>query len=233
MRAALLTVILTAIAGLSASAPAVAQGPVRPSRPIMIRVIPRIGLLSPDTYLYEQYRNFSGDGPVEWTNGNLGRAMFAGVAVEVGPAGGVFSVRAELARSFGGWLTAAHSIIVPRQLFDPPYVQTTWLDARAAITVASVDLLVPTRLMIWRAQPYIQAGLAGKHYDFDEPTRPNDVEAILPSNGYTWGGDAGLGFVVPVRGLDFDIQARDAINRYWGKTEHDFLFGIGMIWQIR
>jgi hypothetical protein len=224
--------LLAVVAVLASVGPATPQAPPD-SQPILVRIIPRVGLLAPDAYLYEQYTNFSGDGPVEWTNGNLGRAMFVGLGVEAGRAGGAFLVRAELLRSFGGWLTAAHSVVVPRELYEAPYVQTTWLDARAALTVASVDLVFPTRLMLWRAQPYIQAGVAGKRYDFDAPTRPNEVEAIMPSNGFTWGGDVGVGFTVPVRRLALDVQARDAINRYWGKTEHDFLISIGFLWQIR
>lgn len=198
-----------------------------------IAIIPRIGLVMPDEYLYEQYANFSGDGPVEWTNGSVGRALVLGVACEIGYADHGFTLRGEVLRSFDAWLAAAHSVIVPRQLFEPPRVVTTWLDAPTAITMLSAQIVLPTRLVLWRWQPYVLAGVAGKRYDFGDPTTANEVDAILPSSGTTWGADIGAGFTLPLAGLSLDVQARDALNRYWGKTEHDFVVTTGVAWRIR
>ena len=59
------------------------------------------------------------------------------------------------------------------------------------------------------------------------------MEAILPSDGFTANLDLGAGLVFALWGLDFDIQARDALNRYWGKNQNDLVFSGGLIWRIR
>lgn len=226
----LFTVVIVLCPG--AGAPLSGQAPANDPATMAIRIIPRAGLLSPDAYLYEQYANFSGDGPVEWTNGRLGNAFVLGVGVEVGREDAGAFLRAELLHSLGGWLYAAHSIVVPRQLFDPPHVETTWLDVPAGVTVASLQLILPTRLTLKRARPYFLAGASATHYAFGDATTDNEVQAILPESGTTWGADVGVGLTLAVMGHDFDLQARDAINRYWGKTEHDLVFSVGMLWRI-
>lgn len=208
-------------------------GPLCAQKRFAISVGPRVGMVSPDALLYEQYANFSGDGPVEWTDGSVGRALVVGLGFQVGrPAGGVY-LRGEVMRSFGAWLSVSRSIVQPRVLFDPPYVETTWLDVPASVVVTTLELVVPTRLVLWRAQPYVVAGVGGKRYDFGEPTAANDVNAVLPHDGFTWGGDVGAGVTAPVMGLTLDLQARDAFNRYWGKTEHDLVYSAGVLWRIR
>jgi hypothetical protein len=58
------------------------------------------------------------------------------------------------------------------------------------------------------------------------------VEATLPSGGFTWGGDLGGGFTFEAFGLTADVQVRDAITRYWDKTQHDLLFTGGLLWRL-
>jgi hypothetical protein len=183
--------------------------------------------------MYEQYANFSGDGPVEWTNGSLGRALVVGVGCEVGYADRRLMLRGEVLRSLDGWLSAAHSVVVPRQMFEAPRVETTWLDAPVAMTMVSVQLVLPTRLTLWGSEPYVLAGVAGKRYDVGDPTTVNEVDAILPSSGTTWGADIGAGITFPLFGASLDLQGRDAVNRYWGKTEHDFVVSTGVAVRIR
>lgn len=209
------------------------RAPLSGQAHLTVKVAPRAGILSPDRYLYEQYTNFSGDGPVEWTDGYLRRALVLGAGFEVGREGGAVLLRGEVARSFGGWLAVARSIVQPRQLYDAPYIETTWLDVPAAVTMAALQLVIPTRLVLWRAQPYVLLGAGGKRYDFGEPTTANDVNAILPYDGFTWGGEVGAGLTLPVKGLTLDVQGRDAISRYWGKTEHDMVFSTALLWRIR
>jgi hypothetical protein len=216
-----------------AQAPLLAQEPPLARPPLAVRIVPRAGLFSPDAYLYEQYANFSGDGPVEWTDGYLGRALVLGIGVELGRPGGSLQVRAEVLHSFGGWLSVSRSVVVARQIFDPPHVETTWLDVPSAVTMGSLQLVIPTRLRIRSAQPYVLAGVMGKRNGFGDPTTPNDAGAILPSSGVTWGGDVGAGITVPVPGFIVDVQGRDAISRYWGKTQHDFVFSTGLLWRVR
>jgi hypothetical protein len=225
-------VVLSAVASCSGAALS-AQAPPSPERSVHVTLIPRAGLVIPDAYMYEQYVNFSGDGPVEWTNGSLGRALVVGIGCEVGSADRRLMLRGEILRSLDGWLSAAHSVVVPRQMFEPPRVETTWLDARVALTLVSVQLVLPTRLTVWSSEPYVLAGVAGKRYDVGDPTTVNDVEAILPASGTTWGVDVGAGITVPLFGASLDLQGRDAVNRYWGKTEHDFVVSTGVAVRIR
>lgn len=207
--------------------------PLRAQEKSEVRIIPRFGLLAPDSYFYEEFANFSGDGPVEWTTGSLGRAAYAGLGVEVGFGDRGLSLRGELGRSFEGWLSAVHGLLIPRALFEPPQVVNTWLDVPAAITFLSLQAVLQTRLKIKNLQPYVLAGFAGKWYGFGRPTEPNTVEAILPSDGYTSALELGGGFTFELFGLTFDAQARDAVNQYWGKTQHDLVFSGGLVWRVR
>jgi hypothetical protein len=198
-----------------------------------VEVIPRLGLVAPDSYFYEVFANFVGDGPVEWTTGSLGRAFVAGLGVEVDVGQSGVRFRAEVLRSFDTWLLSGHNLIIPRVLFEPPQLVSTWFDVPATITMTSVQAVLPLQLAPWGLEPYVLAGVGGKFYAFSEPTRPNDVGATLPSDGFTWGGDVGAGVTVPLFGLTFDVQARDAISRYWDKTQHDLVYSGALKWRVR
>ncbi len=188
-----------------------------------LRVYPRVGLLAPDAYFYEYFENFAGDGLTEWTHTSVGRAFIAGVGVEM-PLGKSAYLRGEVLRSFDTWLSASHSVETLRDLFIPPDIVTTWLDVPTTLTLTSLQLVLPTRLELGPAKPYVLVGAGGKFYSFGEPTKANDVGATLPSNGFTWGGDLGAGVTARWKGLFLDVQARDALSRYWGKLQHDFIY---------
>lgn len=200
---------------------------------LTIRVIPRFGLLIPDVYMYEEFANFADDEPVEWTNGSLGRALVAGVGVEVGWEDRGLFLRGEVARSFSGWLHVVHGIVKPRVFYDPPEIVNTWLDVPAALTFANLQLVLPTQFGLWGIRPYVMAGGGGKWYHFGSPTEPNTVEAILPSDGFTAALDLGAGVSFTLYVLAFDLQLQDSINRYWGKTQHDLIFSGGLTWRVR
>jgi hypothetical protein len=199
---------------------------------ITVRIIPRFGLLNPDDYFYEEFVSFAEDTPTEWTTGSLGRAAYAGLGVEVGLEDRGIFLRGELGRSFEGWLSAVHGYVQPRIFFDPPTIINTWIDVPAALTFATVQLILPTRLVFWRFRPYFLLGGGGKWYEFDDPTEPVTVDAILPSNGFTLTADLGGGIYLDVLGLTFDLQARDTLNRYWGKNQNDLVFSGGIAWQV-
>ncbi len=204
---------------------AIALLPVGTVAQSTISLYPRVGLLAPDTYFYEQFENFVGDGATEWSTGSLGRSLLigAGMEVELGDSG--LLIRGEIARSFEGWLQVSHSVVVPRVFFDAPYVSTSWLDVPYTMTVTSLQFVLPTRLKLWGVQPYVLAGGGGKFYEFGDPTEPNDAEALLPTDGFTWGGDVGAGLSMSLFGsLTLDLQARDAMTKYWGKMQHDFMY---------
>lgn len=217
---------------LFACAALLLPGAIQAQDGLVVRLFPRAGLALPDQYFYEVFANFAGDGPVEWTTGSVGRTFVAGLGVEVGFGGDGVLVRGEILRSFGTWLLATHGIVQPRVLFEPPQVVNTFLDVPMTLTLTSVQVVLPTRLELWRMKPYVLLGVGGKRYGFGESTRPNEVGATLPSDGFTWGGDLGGGFTFEVFGLNADVQFRDAITRYWDKTQHDLLVTGGLLWRL-
>lgn len=200
---------------------------------LSIRIIPRFGLLSPASYFYEEFSSFAQDTPMEWTTGTLGRAAYAGLGLEVGKKDRGIFLRGEVGRSFEGWLSAVHSYVKPRIFFDPPEIINTWIDVPAALTFASAQLILPTRVEVWGIQPYFLLGGGGKWYQFGDPEEPLTVDAILPSNGFTITADLGGGILLELFGITVDLQARDALNRYWGKYQNDFIFSGGLVWRVR
>jgi len=200
---------------------------------LTIRIVPRVGLTSPDSYFYEEFASFAGDESTEWTTGSLGRALYVGLGIEVGYEGRGIFLRGEMAHTFGGWLSVAHGIVTPRVLFEPPGIVNTFLDVPAAITFACLQVVLPTRFEVGGVRPYGFVGGGGKWYHFGSPTEPNTVEATLPSKGFTATLELGGGVFFSLLGLVFDAQARDSINRYWGKTQHDLVFSVGLFWRIR
>ena len=216
-------------------APLLAGGPPSLSAQddLTVRIVPRVGLLAPDTYFYEEFANFAGDDPTEWTTGSLGRAAYVGLGMEVGYEDRGIFLRGELAHTLEGWLSVVRGIVIPRVFFQPPAIVNTFLDVPAAITFASLQLVLPTQFEVGGIRPYGLVGAGGKWYHFGSPTEPNTVEAILPSGGFTAALELGGGVSFSLFGLAFDAQARDSINRYWGKTQHDLVFSGGLVWRIR
>lgn len=221
---ALLSLVLALSAAVPTGGGLVAQVPDAPPAPRAVRIYPRAGLLAPDAYFYEYFKNFTGDGLTEWTTGYLGRVFVAGAGVEVRLGGSGAYLRGEVLRSFDGWLSAAHNVETLRDLFFPPEVVTTWLDVPATMTMISVQVVLPTKLELGPFKPYVLVGGGGKSYTFEDATEPNEVEATLPDDGFTWGGDVGAGFTFRVVGLELDVQARDVWSKYWGKVQHDLLY---------
>jgi hypothetical protein len=112
-------------------------------------------------------------------------------------------------------------------------VVNTWFDLKTALTFLGAQVILPTILEYRGARPYVLAGYAGKWYSFGAPSQPNEVDAILPNNGFTHSLELGGGLTFRLFGFDFDAQVKDSINRYWGKTQHDLAFSGGLIWTVR
>ncbi len=221
--AALLLVLLLAL---------VPVGGASPQEGVRVSLIPRFGLLSPAETFYEEFENFSGDGYVEWTSGSLGRAALVGLGVEMGFGELGVQLRGEVSRSFEGWLTATHGVLIPRVYFEPPSVVNTWLDVPAALTFAGVQAILPTRLSYRGVQPYVLLGFSGKWYSFGDPTEDNTVEAILPSGGFEPSADLGAGVTFGLFGLTFEAQLRDNVSRYWDRIQHDLSLSGGVVWRV-
>ncbi len=218
--------LLLALA-MAATMPAAAQERVE------ISVVPRFGLLSPGRALYEEFKNFAGDGYVEWTSGSLGRAALVGLGLDLGFTDLGIRVRGEISRSFEGWLAATHGVLIPRVYFQAPEIVNTFFDVPAAVTFASLQALLPTRLSYRGIEPFVLLGFSGKWYGFGSPSPENTVEAILPTEGFEPSADLGGGLTFRLLGLTFETQVRDNINRYWGRTQHDLSVTGGLVWVIR
>jgi hypothetical protein len=200
---------------------------------LSVRLIPRFGLTSPDGYFYEEFVNFAVDEPTEWSNGSLGRAAYAGLAVELGIEDRGIFLRGELAHTFEGWLAVVHSYVKPRVLFDPPEIVYTFLDVPASMTFGTVQLVLPTRFEVAGVRPYGLIGGGGKWYHFGSPTESYTVDVILPGDGFTGTFEVGGGITFSLLGLVLDAQIRDSVNRYWDKTQHDLIFSGGLVWRVR
>jgi hypothetical protein len=196
-----------------------------------LSVTPRFGLLVPDQQLYEVFEDWPLD-PVQWTAGWLKNAAVAGVGVDLEPGFAGLRVRAELLRSFDGWLRAVHGLRRPRVLFQPPEIRETWFDVPATVTILGFHLVLPTQLLIWRARPYLMAGYSAKWYSFGEPDPVNEVNATFPDNGFVPSLDLGAGFTVPLSFAELDLVARDVLSEYWGWKQHDIVVAAGLTWRL-
>jgi hypothetical protein len=218
-------VFLAATGLLGTPAGAAAQGPLGK---LQLRVEPRFGMLLPGQYLYIQYQSYN---PLVWTTGKMGRTGMGGVTAELRLGDGI-RLRGTVMHSFRGWLYSRYAVLIPPAGYNPPTEDVTWFDVPAALTTGSIDVVLPTWIHPLGTQPYVLAGIAGKRYDFGQPTATDSVGAILPDNGVVGALDLGGGIELSVLGLDLDLQARDAIGRYWGRTQHDVVATAGVVWRL-
>ncbi len=222
-RTTLLAFALLAAAAGSGPTPAAAQDG------LSLHVVPRFGVLLPDSYLYEQYAHFGAGNP-EWTAAQLGRAGFGGLGLELGLGQGV-RVRAEAMRSFRGWVLADHVTAVTDSSGSTSF-EPTWFDVPYRISEAGLQLLLPLRFEHWGVRPYVLGGGVVRWYHFGEPTRANTVGAALPADLVMGGATVGGGVRFSVLGLGVDLQGRDALGRYHAKTQHDMTLSAGIVWRV-
>jgi hypothetical protein len=190
-------------------------------------------MLAPDEYFYEIYQKFVDEEPTEWTTTYLGRTGIFGLGADITLGEGDLRVRAEVMHAFGGWMAASHSILHPRTLTRPPFVETVWVNFPYDMTLTSVHLVLPTRLRIWKIEPYVSAGIGGKFYRFGSPDRDWPENAVHPEDGFSWSGDLGAGLNAALtERLILDLQVRDAISKYWEKTQNDFVFSLALAWRV-
>lgn len=204
---------------LAAAGPAPAQ--------VVLRVAPRAAVLTPADWFYEEYAHF-GVEPLEWTRAAILRSAVAGVAVEAALPVGVW-VRGEVTRTVGGRTWAEHAWLRPVVGFEPPTVIRTWYHVPTALTTATLELALPTRLRLPPGiEPYVVAGAGLKRYAFDASELP-DVPAgmILPEAGTEPMLSIGGGAVIGVGPVRLDVVVRDALSDYWGRQQHDVSVSLG------
>lgn len=220
-------VALTLVAGSLLPAQAHAQTGLN------IRVIPRAGVLTPADWFYEEFLHFGVD-PVEWTEAAILRTGVVGLAVEVEVPGTGLWIRGELLRTTDAITSMTHGVLLETNGFDPPRVERTPYRVGTALTMGSIDVVFPTLFRVGPVQPYVTAGVGGKHYSFEtDPFLDLSDRVVLPQSGTVAMLNAGAGGTVRIKGLTFDLQVRDALSRYWDRVQHDVMFLAGLSWQIR
>lgn len=220
-------IVVILFAGVFGPAQAAAQGGLN------LRITPRAGVLTPADWFYEEFRHFGID-PVEWTEAAILRAPVFGLAGELEIPGTGLWLRGEVLRTVDGITSMTHGVLFETNGFDPPRVERTPYRVATAITMGSLDVAFPTLFRVGPVQPYVTAGVGGKHYSFDtDPFADLQDQVVLPQSGAVAMVNAGGGATARVRGLTFDLQVRDALSRYWGRIQHDVLFLAGVTWQLR
>lgn len=199
-----------------------------------LRIIPRIGVLTPPDWFYVEYAEF-GVIPMEWTEAAILRSAMAGAAVELGFERIGIWIRGEVVRTVGAETAVGHAILHPASEAGPAMVIRTWFYVPTAVTIASLDLGLPTRLRLPRGiQPYVTAGLGGKHYGFDNAALDSREEhVIVPRGGTVPMVNVGVGATMALRGLTLDLLVRDAISEYWGERQNDVMFFGGVKLRLR
>lgn len=203
-------------------------------RAVELRVTPRIGLVTPPGWFFVEYSQF-GVIPMEWTEAAILRSTVVGAAVEAAFHRHGVWVRGEVIRTLGAETAVGHAILHPASEAGPARVVRTWFYVPTAMTIASLDLGFPTRLRLpGGIQPYVTAGLGGKHYTFDTTELDTREEAVIvPQGGTVPTVNVGAGATVAIRGLTLDLQVRDAISEYWGERQNDMLFLAGLTIRLR
>lgn len=208
-----------------------------------VHVTPRVGLLTPADYFYEEFAHLGVD-PLEWTNASILRSVVAGLGVqlEIGDSG--LWIRGEVLRTVGtdfgdiaprsGEMFVRHAILIESSGFDQPYVESQYFYVPTAVTIGSLDLAFPTRFRLpLSIQPYVTAGVGAKRYDFDTGAIDNPDRSIQhPEEGVTLVGNVGVGATVPIAGVTVDLLVRDALSEYWERLQHDVVWLVGLSWQV-
>jgi hypothetical protein len=194
-----------------------------------ILIMPRAGVLTPADWFFEVFHHFGID-PLEWTQGAIQRSPIAGAAAELVAEQLGLRMRAELLRTIGSETSLTHAVLHTPSGFNPPHVVRTRYVVPSAITMASIDLVLPTRLMLpLGIQPYVSAGAALKHYAFDNSElQPLADLIVLPKDGATAAINIGAGATIRVRGAHLDLLVRDAISHYWNRRQHDVMVVAGL-----
>ena len=218
------------LAGLSGfAAEAAAQGGLSS---LDVRVTPRVGVLTPADYFYEEFVHFGRD-PVEWTEAFIYEAAVVGVTVEGELPGSGLWVRAEVLRTLDGIMSMTHAVLREASGFDPPRVERTPYRVATAVTIGTLDLALPTQFAIGPVQPYVIAGLGAKRYDFDtDPFVGLQDQVVLPQPGVVGVANLGAGLTVRVLGATLDLQVKDGISEYWDRIQHDVVVLGGVTWPL-
>ena len=212
---------------------ALAPATVAAQADLDIRITPRVGAMTPVDWFYEEFLHFGLD-PLEWTEATILEAAVVGASVEVELPGTAIWIRGDFLRTVDAITSMTHAVLIETNGFEPPRVQRTPYRVATAVTMGALDLGFPTMFSVGPVQPYVVAGVGAKRYDFDtDPFLSFQDEVVLPQSGVVGMLNLGAGATVRVPGgLLLDLQVKDAMSDYWGRTQHDMLFLAGVTWEV-
>jgi hypothetical protein len=199
-----------------------------------VRITPRVGLLTPPGWFYVEYAQF-GVIPMEWTEAAVLRATVLGAALELAFESPGVWVRGEVTRTVGAETAVGHAVLYPASMAGPAVVVRTWFYVPTAITIATLDVGLPTRFRLpGGIQPYVTAGLGAKTYSFDTAELDaREENVIVPQDGTVPVVNVGAGATVAIRGITLDFLVRDAISEYWRERQNDVMFLAGLTLRVR
>lgn len=220
------TAVLTAFLMIPA-APAAAQ--LRAD----VSITPQAGALTPAEWFYYEVTAF-GEGPMEWTEAAVLRSAVIGATAAVDFSRHGVEIRGTLLRTIDADTYVALGVMNAGPM-TPSRVDRTRYWVPTDITLASIDIALATRLRLpLGAQPYILAGIGGKHYSFDRTAlAEGEPGLVVPQDGTNLMINVGGGLAIPLsRRLALDVQVRDAMTEYWGSRQHDVAWMAGLSWRL-
>ncbi len=208
-------------------------GPATGQPDLDLRLTPRLGMVTPAGWFYEEFAHLGVD-PLEWTEAAILESTAAGLTVEVEVEDTGLWIRGEVLRTLGGEVRLGHKILNSTSGNTQPTISSVYHWLPATLTLTTLDLGLPTRFRLpFGIQPYVTAGLGAKHYSFDTSVIDRPPRTLeLPRDGATFVVNVGGGFTLDIRGLTVDLVARDAISEYWDEQQHDVFWLVGLSWQI-
>ena len=219
---------------LPALAAALLLGPVAGAAQVdaRFRVTPQVALMTPADWFFYEVTGLGGSSPLVWTESSVLRSTALGLTAEaeIGQSG--IWIRGNLLRTLDAETYLAHAVL--QEAFpNPPSVRRTRYWLPTTMTLGSIELAFPTRFRLpFSVQPYVSAGIGGKHYSFDRSPLSEALAGIVqPEDGTVLMGVVGAGVVIPIRGIGLDLQIRDSMNKYWEDLQHDVLWSIGLAWE--
>lgn len=197
-----------------------------------VRVIPRAGAVTPADWFYVEYKHY-GTLPTEWTEASILQAPVVGLGVELEFPDAAVWVRGEVVRTVDARLKMTHVVQLQPSGFEPARQEKTFYRVDARVTSGTLDAAFPTVFRVGPVQPYVTAGLGATHYDFDTaPFTDLSDRVVLPQPGTVWAANLGVGAKIHVLGVALDLQIRDAVNRYWERTQHNVMWLGGVSWEL-
>ncbi|MFO7894078.1 MAG: hypothetical protein R6U63_10100 [Longimicrobiales bacterium] len=225
------TILLMLVAALVGPV-AVGPGNAAAQSGLELRIAPKAGLMTPADWFYVEYSHY-GLEPTEWTETSILKTAVVGLTVELEFPGTDVWIRGEGLRTVDGVALMTHKVLYGPTGFEPPREVVTGYRVAMAVTTGTIDLAFPTRLTLGPVQPYVTAGVGATRYDFDTaPFQDLPGEVVLPQPGVVPAANVGVGAIVTISGLAFDVQVRDALSEYWGRLQHNMMFMGGLSWSL-